>query len=165
MRESIAETLTGFLVLAVAGVFAFMAMGYSEKGAGTSSELYGAKFSNVGGLATGTEVKLAGVKIGSIRSIVLDPDTYEAQVIFTVRGDLALGDATSIRVQSDALLGGSYLGIEPGDGFGMIEPCEGEQQIFDDSGCGEILYAQGTKDLVALALSALGGGGDDSSDE
>jgi len=70
---------------------------------------------------------------------------------------LELDSDTAVRVQSESLLGGSYIGIERGAGFDTIMPCEGDQKLFDDSGCGEILYAQGSVDLMTLFASFASG--------
>ncbi|WP_084418589.1 MlaD family protein [Henriciella litoralis] len=168
MRESIFETLIGAAVLVVAGVFLWFAMARGGEAASSPSgsvEL-GARFNSASGIDRGTDVRMAGVKVGTVRAIKLDVDRAEALVTFAVSKDLVpLDDGTSARIQSEGLLGGSYINLEPAAGFGQIEPCGEGQQLFGDSGCGEILYTQGSVDLLTLLASFASGngGGDDSS--
>lgn len=163
MRESIFETLVGLAVLAVAGVFLWfgLARGSDTGPTGEVVEL-GARFSSAATIDRGTDVRMAGVKIGTVRDVSLDRDRAEALVTLAVDSEiLPLGDGTSARVQSEGLLGGAYINIEPAEGFGEIIACGAEEELFGESGCGEILYAQGSVDLMTLFASfASGNGGD-----
>ena len=126
----------------------------------SSKESYevGARFSSVSGINRGTDVRLAGVKIGSVRSIALDKERYEALVVMSVATGVELPDDTTARVQSDGLLGGAYIGLEPGGGFDIIAPCNANEVMFkSENSCGEILYAQGSVDLLTLFASFASG--------
>jgi len=164
MRESIFETLIGLAVLVVAGVFLWFALarGGDSGPAGDTVEL-GVRFNSASGIERGTDVRMAGVKIGTVRNIELDVERAEAKVFMAVDGlILPLGDGTTARVQSESLLGGSYINLEPAEGFGEIVACGPAEDLFGDSGCGEILYAQGSIDLMTLFASfASGNGGDE----
>ena len=163
MRESIFETLVGLGVLIVAGMFLWfgLARGGDAASSGETVEL-GARFSSAATIDRGTDVRMAGVKIGTVRDVALDRERAEALVVMAVDSTiLPLGDGTSARVQSEGLLGGAYIKLEPAEGFGEILACGSGEELFGDSGCGEILYAQGSVDLMTLFASfASGGGGD-----
>ncbi|MEL6415821.1 MAG: MlaD family protein [Pseudomonadota bacterium] len=165
MRQSIFETLVGLGVLIVAGVFLWfgIARGGDTASSGETVEL-GARFSSAATIDRGTDVRMAGVKIGTVRDVALDRDRAEALVVMAVDSTiLPLGDGTSARVQSEGLLGGAYINLEPAEGFGEILACGAGEELFGDSGCGEILYAQGSVDLMTLFASfASGNGGGDS---
>lgn len=164
MRESIFETLVGLAVLAVAATFLWfgLARGADAGSNGETVEI-GARFSSAATIDRGTDVRMAGVKIGTVRDIELDRDRAEALVTFAINSDiLPLGDGTSARVQSEGLLGGSYINIEPAEGFGEIPPCTADEELFGESGCGEILYAQGSVDLMTLFASFASGNGGES---
>jgi phospholipid/cholesterol/gamma-HCH transport system substrate-binding protein len=164
MRESIFETLVGLAVLIVAGVFLWFGMdrGGDSSGGGETVEI-GARFSSAATIDRGTDVRMAGVKIGTVRDVALDRDRAEALVTFAVDSTvLPLGDGTSARVQSEGLLGGAYINLEPAEGFGEIPPCGEGEELFGDTGCGEILYAQGSVDLMTLFASFAAGNGGDS---
>jgi len=161
MRESIFETLVGLAVLIVAGVFLWfgLARGAASGPAGESVEL-GARFSSAATIDRGTDVRMAGVKIGTVRDIALDRDRAEALVTMAVDSTVfPLGDGTTARVQSEGLLGGAYINLEPAEGFGEIPPCATDEALFGDTGCGEILYAQGSVDLMTLFASFAAGSG------
>ncbi|MEM9055493.1 MAG: MlaD family protein, partial [Pseudomonadota bacterium] len=123
----------------------------------------GARFSAANGIKSGTDVRMAGVKVGEVQSVDLDIERTEAKVVLKVDANiLPLGDGTSARVQSQSLLGGSYINLEPSPGFGEILPCEDGEALFDGTGCGEILHAQGSVDIITLFASFASGGGGDS---
>jgi phospholipid/cholesterol/gamma-HCH transport system substrate-binding protein len=170
MRESILETLIGAAVLVVAGVFLWFAMisgGEASSSSSGSVEL-GARFNSVSGVERGTDVRMAGVKVGTVRAIELNVERAEALVTLAVSEDLVpLGDGTTARIQSEGLLGGNYINLEPAAGYGEIEPCGDGQELFGDSGCGEVLYTQGSVDLLTLMASFANnsGGGDNSGND
>ena len=161
MRESVFETLIGLAILVVASVFLWFTLvrGGDDTSLSGSKEL-GARFSSAASVERGTDVRMAGVKIGTVRDVTLDRDRVEAKVVMAVRPDVfPLGDGTTARVQSDGLLGGSYINLEEAEGFGEIVACENGEQLFGESGCGEILYSQGTVDLMTLFASFAAGNG------
>ena len=126
MRESIFETLIGAAVVVVAGVFLWFALarGGEAASAPSGSVEIGARFSSVSGVDRGTDVRMAGVKVGTVRAIKLDVDRAEALVTMALSKDLfPLEDGASARIQAEGLLGGNYISLEPGPGFGEIEPC------------------------------------------
>lgn len=161
MRESVFETLVGLGVLIVAAIFLWfgLARGGENGPTGDVVEL-GARFSSAATIDRGTDVRMAGVKIGTVRDVSLDRERAEALVVLAVDSNiLPLGDGTTARVQSEGLLGGAYINLEPAEGFGEIIACEENEALFGDSGCGEILYAQGSVDLMTLFASFASGNG------
>jgi phospholipid/cholesterol/gamma-HCH transport system substrate-binding protein len=121
-RHNPAELITGAVVLAVAGVFLLFAVANTGKSFGASGYDLHASFDHVDGLSNGTDVRIAGVKVGSIRSIVLDPKTYLADVTFSVQKDIALTQDSSATVSTDGLLGGKYLALATGGDDKMLKP-------------------------------------------
>ena len=73
-----------------------------------------ARFRSAEGISVGTDVRLAGIAIGSVTGLALDPKTFEANVTFTVQGDLAIPDDSDVKIASESLLGGNYVEITPG---------------------------------------------------
>jgi len=164
MRESIVETIIGLAVVIAAGVFLWFALDNGTEAGASTGESYelGARFENVAGISRGTDVRLAGVKVGTVREVNLDAERYQAQIVFSVDGSVELDSDTSMRVQSDGLLGGAYLGIEPGGGYDIIAPCPDGEVLFGETGCGEILYTRGSVDLLTLFASFASGSGSES---
>ena len=163
MRESIFETLIGLGVLVVAAIFLWFTLGQGGDGdSPTGTTELGVRFSSASGIDRGTDVRMAGVKIGTVRDVDLDVERAEALITMAVDEKvMPLGDGTTARVQSESLLGGSYINLEPAEGFDEIYACGEGEELFGDTGCGEIIYAQGSIDLMTLFASfATGSGGD-----
>jgi len=112
-RSSIAETLIGTAVVAIALVLAALAY-YRTGGGGLSGYEINAKLSKVDGLAVGTDVRLAGIKVGSVSGLTLDPKTYLVTVHMDIRKEVKLPVDSSILVTQAGFLGGQYLSITPG---------------------------------------------------
>jgi phospholipid/cholesterol/gamma-HCH transport system substrate-binding protein len=120
-RRSIAEVLTGAIVLLVAAGFLAYAIAHSGRTTASGYTLY-ARFDHVDGLAVGADVRLAGVKVGSVTGATIDPKTYLATVSFTVRSGIELPKDTSASITSEGLLGGNYLSLSPGGDEVMLQP-------------------------------------------
>jgi phospholipid/cholesterol/gamma-HCH transport system substrate-binding protein len=121
-RHNPAELITGAVVLLVAGGFLVFAVANTGKSFGGSGYDLHASFDHVDGVSTGTDVRIAGVRVGSIQSITLDPKTFEADVVFSVQNDIKLTDDSSATVSTDGLLGGKYLAIAVGGSDKILKP-------------------------------------------
>src|ERR1700759_855520 len=121
MQNHTVETLIGAVVVAVAVFFLYFAYS-STSSANLSGYDIDAKFQRVDGLNVGTDVRLSGIKIGSISSLTLDPKTYQATAHLSIKSDVKLPDDASVMVTSTGLLGNSYLSISPGGSDTMITP-------------------------------------------
>jgi phospholipid/cholesterol/gamma-HCH transport system substrate-binding protein len=120
-RRNIAEVLTGAVVLLVAAGFLVYAVAHSGRSATGGYELY-ARFDHIGSLAVGADVRMAGVKVGSVDSATIDPKTYLAVVGFSVRKDIKLPKDSAAQIASDGLLGGNYLSLTPGGDDAILQP-------------------------------------------
>ncbi len=113
MKNNIVETLMGAVVLLVAGFFFVFA--YQNSGSQVIDSVeYSAAFDRVDGVIVGSDVRMSGVKVGTISALTIDPQTYLAKVSFTVDKNIKLPKDSSAEVVSDGLLGGKYLAIVPG---------------------------------------------------
>lgn len=114
MNSNLVETLIGAVVLAVA--LFFLAFAYTAAGVGSGLGGYElqARFNRADGLVIGGDVRLSGIKIGTITRQSLDPQTYAAIVAFTVDERYQLPEDTAVKIASEGLLGGNYLEISPG---------------------------------------------------
>lgn len=146
-RHNPAELATGAVVLLVAGAFLVFAVANTGKSfGGTGGYLVHANFDHVDGLALGADVRIAGVKVGSIQTIRLDPKTYLANVGFSVARDVSLSIDASATVASDGLLGGKYIDLAEG----------GEEKTIPPGG--EITITQGSVNIEALIGKYIFGG-------
>ena len=62
----------------------------------------------------GADVRIAGVKVGSVENMRIDPKSFLADVTLTVRDDIHLPKDTAAEITSESLLGGKYLNLSPG---------------------------------------------------
>lgn len=144
---AVLETLLGLLVLIAAAAFLVYSQGRLDAGPGRDSYGLTARFSTVGDLSRGAEVRVAGVPVGSVQAIELDPETYFARVEMTVRPDIEIPDDSTAKIATAGLLGGAYVEIEPGGGADVLQPGD------------EIAFTQGAVDMFDLIGQAIGGGG------
>lgn len=112
-RSNATETVVGAAVVALALVFAVLAY-YGTGVGGQSGYEVNAKLAKADGLAVGTDVRLAGIKVGTVSGLVLDPRTYLVTVQMDIRNDVKLPLDSSILVTQAGFLGGQYLSITPG---------------------------------------------------
>lgn len=145
MSENTTEVIVGGAVLAVAvGFLAYAGKMTGISGGQTEYELH-ASFRSADGVSVGTDVRLAGVKVGRVTSIELDPATYRAATVFTVRDGIEVPDDSAISVSSEGLLGGNYVELLPGGSPFFFEPGD------------EIEFTQGSVSLVSLLMKFVTG--------
>jgi phospholipid/cholesterol/gamma-HCH transport system substrate-binding protein len=120
-RRSAAEIATGGVVLLVAAGFLAFAVSHTGRSA-TNGYSLTANFEAIDGIAAGSDVRLAGVKIGSVMGARIDPQTYQANVSFTVQDGLKLPKDSSAEIVSDGFLGSKYLSLVPGGSDQMLAP-------------------------------------------
>ena len=150
MRENLAEVVTGALVLAVAALFLVYAVQFSEGGpAGPDDYELTASFRSAEGVTVGTDVRLAGVQVGTVTDMGLNPETYRADTRFAIDGHIALPEDTAVIVASEGLLGGTFLELLPGGSPFNLEPGS------------EIEDTQSAVDLMTLLLRYVTGSGDE----
>ena len=144
MAENRLEILTGALVLAAA--VAFFAYAGSGAGLGGAAGTYPLKasFRSIEGVSPGSDVKLAGVKVGTISAMTLNPTTYRADVVVELDKSIQLPTDSAILISSEGLLGGNYVEIVPGGAPDNLAPGA------------EIEDTQGAVSLVSLLLKFVG---------
>ena len=119
-RRSVAEVATGAVVLlAAAGFLAYAVANTGRSGMGGTR--LSARFQNAGALAAGSDVRVAGVKVGSVTALSIDPASYEAVVSLTVRSDVKMPTDSSATISSGGLLGGASLSLVPGGADAMLQ--------------------------------------------
>ena len=121
MRRNIIETVMGAVVLLTAIVFVVFALRSGDT-VNPDGYIVKATFVDAAGLADGTEVRLAGVKIGEITGQSLDMDRLLVTVIFTLDPSISLPEDTTARVVADGLLGGTAVRLDPGVSENRIPP-------------------------------------------
>ena len=151
MKSDVLETLVGAAVVAVA--LAFLGFAWVSTGIGGTSGGYrvSAQFDNIDGINIGTDVRIAGIKVGTVIAQSLDPKSYQARLVMQLKQGVNLADDTSAKVTSEGLLGAKFVALDPGGSEGKLQ---------DGS---EISYTQGSVDmwnLISQAMFAKGKGAD-----
>ena len=121
MGRNLVETVMGAVVLAIAGFFLAFAYNTSDLRKVTGYPII-AKFNSVEGLSPGSDVRVGGVKIGSVIEQKLDPEDYRAIIVMSVLSDIKLPADSEASVTSDGLLGANYVRIKPGHEKINLEP-------------------------------------------
>jgi len=150
MSHNTTEVLVGGVVLAAAigfAIYAGQATGLSQSGA---EYQLNASFRSLEGVGVGTDVRLAGVKIGTVTDVELNPQTYRAETHFSVLQGIDIPDDSAIVVSSEGLLGGNFVEIMPGGSAFSFEPGD------------EIEDTQGAVSLISLLLKFVSGSGEES---
>ncbi len=147
MSESVSEVITGAAVLAGAAaflVYAAQATGFSGS---TDGYRLDASFRSAEGVSVGTDVRLAGVKVGTVTGMALNPDTFRADTTMSLVPTVLVPDDSTAVISSEGLLGGNFVEIMPGGSLDNYAPGS------------EILDTQGAVSLISLLIKFAAGSG------
>ncbi|MCA0043287.1 outer membrane lipid asymmetry maintenance protein MlaD [Celeribacter litoreus] len=150
MSENPTEVAVGAGVIALALgflVYAGQVSGFS--GGGSDRYALTASFRSAEGISAGTDVRLAGVKVGSVTSLDLNPETFRAEASLSLYSDILLPDDTAALISSEGLLGGNFVELVPGGSMFNFE----DGQVIADT--------QGSVSLVNLMLKFVTGSGEE----
>ncbi len=117
MKRSTLELLVGLFVIAgiaALGFLSFRVAGGSGLGGSSQSYTVYANFSDIGGLKVKAPVKAAGVLVGRVGSIQLDPQSYEAKVALDLDPQYHFSSDVSAQILTSGLLGEQYIGLQQG---------------------------------------------------
>ena len=119
IARNLVETVLGAVVLCVAGLFVYF---FHQTAQIRAIEGYTvtAAFAKIGGLAKGSDVRISGIKVGTVTEQRLDPKTFDAIVTLSIARDVRLPADTVASVDSEGILGGKYVRLEPGRAPDMI---------------------------------------------
>lgn len=108
-----------------------------------------ASFRSAEGVAVGSEVRLAGIRIGQVAAMTLDPANFRARTVMRLNEGVAIPEDSSAVIASDGLMGGAYVEIVPGGALDDLAPG------------GEITDTQGAVSLLNLLMKYVSGGGEE----
>ena len=150
MRRNLIETVMGAVVLLVAGLFLWLA--YTTANLSTpAGYTVTAAFGQAGGITVGGDVRISGIKVGSVTGRELDTTNFEAVVTMSIAREVSLPADTVASIASEGPLGGRYVRLEPGGASatipagGRIRETRGFRSLEDQ--VGEIIFlATGKRD-------------------
>lgn len=153
MAENRAEVLAGAAVLAAA--IGFLVYAGKETGVSGPSGTYElvASFRSVEGVRVGTDVRLAGVKVGTVTALDLNPETFFADAVLSVQENVLLPDDSAALISSEGLLGGNFVELVPG---GSLDNLAAGAEIED---------TQGAVSVISLMMKFAGGGDDEAASD
>jgi phospholipid/cholesterol/gamma-HCH transport system substrate-binding protein len=137
-RENAGEAFVGLLVVILAAAFILFAWRHTGGGGHTDGYKVTALFPNASGVNVGTDVRVAGLKIGSVTGQKLDPQSYQVSVTLALDPAVKLPADSSAAITSEGLLGSTFVALTPG---GSETPLKSGDTITD---------TQGAMDLMAL---------------
>lgn len=146
MSHNVVETVIGAVVLAIAAIFVIFAYRAADIAPTSGYELV-AKFDKVDGLSVGADVRMSGIKIGSVKSTELEQPSFLALVRVNVANNVEVPDDSAIRILTDGLLGDTYLSVEPGGAPENLRPGDAFR------------FTQGSVNLMDLVGQAIYSGG------
>lgn len=114
MKNSTVETLIGTAVVAIAAAFFIFAYQTSGKATAAGSYRVSAEFDNAEGVSVGTDVRVAGVKIGSVVDFTLNPENFQANVVMELDPKVKLTEDATAKVTAEGLLGSKFISLEQG---------------------------------------------------
>ena len=121
MSRNLLEIVMGTLVLVVAGLFVTFAYSVAQLHEVSGYQVT-ARFNHADGIKTGGDIRISGIKVGTILSETLDPTTFQAVVVLNIDKSIKLPDDTVAKVSSSGLLGDKFLQLEPGNSDNNIQP-------------------------------------------
>ncbi|MEQ9693780.1 outer membrane lipid asymmetry maintenance protein MlaD [Shimia sp. SDUM112013] len=143
------EVAVGAGVVAVAIGFLVYAGQVAGLSSGSDGYPLTASFRSLEGVSVGTDVRLAGVKIGTVTDISLNPQTFRADTEFSVLNGIELPDDSAVVISSEGLLGGNFVEILPGG------------SPFNLEAGAEIEDTQSSVSLVGLLMKFVTSGGEE----
>ena len=150
MSEHTTEVLVGGAVLAAALgfiVYAGQLTGFGGVSSGVND--FNASFRSIEGVSIGTDVRMAGVKVGTVTNLILNPQSFRADAVFTVTDTVELPEDTAVIISSEGLLGGNFVELMPGGSPFNLEPGA------------EIEDTQGALSLLGLLAKFVSSSGED----
>ncbi len=106
-----------FIVGTIVLIIAVLALFISTKSSNIKSQsVYSifAKFENADGINSGSDIKISGVKIGTVEGQKLDSNTFQAVLKFYIYENIKIPVDSSAKIVSEGLLGAKYIAINPG---------------------------------------------------
>jgi phospholipid/cholesterol/gamma-HCH transport system substrate-binding protein len=144
MHNDTVETLIGAAVIVIAVLFVIFV--YRTTGTTVGGYEIKANLSRVDGVSVGTDVRMSGLKIGTVSAMALDERNYLVTLSLDIHSGIKIPDDSSLVVTQMGLLGSSYVSISPGGSDKMLPPG------------GIIRNTQGSIDMMGLISKFVNGG-------
>lgn len=137
MQRNFIETLIGFIVLSTAAVFLYLLYSHSGHKMTAGYDIH-AYFERIDGIKIGSDVKIGGIKIGSVKNMQLDKKRFLAHVTLSLEENVNIPIDSSAEISAEGLLGNKYIALVPGSETDFLKKES------------EIQYTQSSMDLMGM---------------
>lgn len=120
MKKNPLETILGFFVLIFAGVFLFFAASRIDT-EDVNGYTVSANFLKIGGLEVGSDVRISGIKVGSVLATKLNKENYTADVFLNIDSSIKLPIDTVAAIADVGIMGDKYVRLEPGKSQALLK--------------------------------------------
>lgn len=120
MHKKPIETIMGLVVLLIAVLFLVFAYRVSDLQVVKGYKLT-ANFMKVGGLTIGSDVRINGIKVGTVTAQNLNSEDYTVKVDFSISSDVKLPQDSVVAIVSDGLMGDKFVKITPGKSEKLLQ--------------------------------------------
>lgn len=122
MKRLNIELVVGLFLLVGLVCFFFLAMKLGNIGLfGGDNYTVTARFTSASGLKEGAFVELAGVRIGKVTTLRLDPEEYDSVVELSIPRDVILQDDSIAAIRTSGIIGDRFVKLTPGGSEELIE--------------------------------------------
>ena len=120
MKKNWFESIVGTVILFFS-IYAFMIF-FEKNSDNEENEIkqIKAKFLKLGGVIVGNDVKLRGIKVGTVSKIIID-ENYFAEVTISINDAINIPLDSDLSIQSEGILGNKYLAINPGNESNFLD--------------------------------------------
>lgn len=139
-RENIGEALVGLFVIVFAAWFVWFAWSATGGGAKAGAIHVHALFPNSTGVNVGSEVRVAGMKVGTVTAQKLDPQSFQVNMTLAVDPAVKLPADSSAAITSEGFLGATFISLIPG---GDPTPLKNGDTIADTQGAMDLMSMVG----------------------
>ena len=151
MKRNVIETIMGAVVLVIAAGFLYTTAKSRNMSSVSDGYTVSALFDNVSGITAGSDVRMGGVKVGTVGAIELDTTSYRAKMAMTLQKDVPVPADSSASIIGDGLLGGKFVSLEAG----------GSEEIISEGGMLEFTQSSVSLEQLIGKFVFSGGGVDD----
>lgn len=147
------EGLAGLAVVLFAAWFVWFAFQRTGGGTAEGATRVTALFPNASGVNVGTDVRVAGLKVGVVADQHLDPKSYEVSTTLAIDPKVKIPSDSSAAITSEGIMGATYVALVPG---GSETPLKTGDQILETQGSIDMMG------MIGQFINKSGGSGGDS---
>jgi phospholipid/cholesterol/gamma-HCH transport system substrate-binding protein len=148
MKKGILETIVGFAVILISFIFLFYVYFINHNQKSDNGYLIKAKFQNIEGIIKGSNIMIAGIKVGTVESVNLNKDDFSVDSVLKISKGVNIPNDSNASIISSGFLGNKYISIIPGISLENLKENEAiertQSSINIESLIGKFMYSTGS---------------------